>query len=127
MWRVRTDLVECFLRDPAQVDVVVARSSHFHLRSWTPPLHTHRKSSQRFSCCLRLYMLLENHSAADLSRFQSFWKLLVILVIVLTISSVTLNRRQHEFKTELMSILTHLYLSGLQQLVQADDDQQPEA
>lgn len=30
-------------------------------------------------------------------------------------------------RAELMSVLIHLYLSGLQQLVKADDDQQPEA
>lgn len=33
-----TDLVECFLRDPAEVHAVVAGGSHFHLWSRAPPL-----------------------------------------------------------------------------------------
>lgn len=36
--RVRTNLVECFLGDPAQVHVVVAGRSHLYLGSRTPPL-----------------------------------------------------------------------------------------
>lgn len=34
----RTDLVECLLRDPAEVHTVVAGGSHFHLGSRTSPL-----------------------------------------------------------------------------------------
>lgn len=47
----RTDLVEGFLRDPAEVHAVVAGGSHFHLGSRTPPLQGrqqhHRKSALR--------------------------------------------------------------------------------
>lgn len=44
--RVRTDLVERLLGDPAQVHVIVARGSRFHLRSWTPPLCAHKHTHE---------------------------------------------------------------------------------
>ncbi len=94
-WSKHTDLVQCFLRDPAQVDVIMARGSHFHLWSWTPPLcthtHTHTKFYWKVHVCflnagkpvkntwLTLFSLPEDDFAYSVfNMFKSGWELRVL-------------------------------------------------
>lgn len=56
-WLKLTDLVECFLWDPAHVHIIVIGGSHLDFSCWPPPLythtHTHTGVSQTLIFCMK--------------------------------------------------------------------------